>query len=125
MTPEQQRAILESAAKACGAVIDKSFNPSFFNGSVIPYGQLVVINEQGGHSLWNPLINSADTASMCAKLEINHEHHSDYIQCLWAPQETYHVITMLKDHDNSRLKAWMHAATMVAAKIGGYENAHP
>ena len=26
-----------------------------------------------------------------------------------------------KDHDNSRLKAWMHAATMVAAKIGGYK----
>ena len=26
-----------------------------------------------------------------------------------------------KDHDNSRLKAWMFAATMVAAKIGGHE----
>ena len=25
-----------------------------------------------------------------------------------------------KDHDNSRLKAWMYAATMVAEKIGGY-----
>ena len=24
-----------------------------------------------------------------------------------------------KDHDNSRLKAWMYAATTVAAKIGG------
>jgi hypothetical protein len=28
-----------------------------------------------------------------------------------------------KDHDNSRLKAWMHAATMVAAKIEGYTDA--
>ena len=26
-----------------------------------------------------------------------------------------------KDHDNSRLKAWMYAATMCAAKTQGYE----
>lgn len=25
-----------------------------------------------------------------------------------------------KDHDNSRMKAWMYAAMMCAAKIGGY-----
>jgi len=27
-----------------------------------------------------------------------------------------------KDHDNSRLKAWMFAATMISEKIGGYED---
>lgn len=110
MTPEQQRKMLEAAAKACGIEISTWSNcqaGGFVKG--------------GSGKFWNPLTNGLDTAEMCAKLEINHEHHSDYIQCLWAPQETYHVITMLKDHDNSRLKAWMFAATMVAAKIGGHE----
>ena len=27
-----------------------------------------------------------------------------------------------KDHDNSRLKAWMFSATMISEKIGGYED---
>ena len=108
MTPDQQRKILEAAAKACEHKIWDWYDEG-------PY------LSESSDSLWNPLTKSADTAEMCAKLEINHEHHSDYIQCLWAPQETYHVITMLKDHDNSRLKAWMYAATMVAAKTQGYE----
>lgn len=103
--------MLEAAAKACGLI-------------VIGYSKFGLLIRSDGCAqgyVWAPHDTPTDCAEMCAKLEINHEHHSDYIQCLWAPQETYHVITMLKDHDNSRLKAWMHAATMVAAKIGGYK----
>ncbi len=117
MTNEQQRKMLEAAAKACG----------FKKWRVLTSGLFQVSNNENWNEAfakwtgWNPITNPADCAVMCAKLEINHEHHSDYIQCLWAPQETYHVITMLKDHDNSRMKAWMYAATMCAAKIGGYK----
>ena len=118
MKPEQQREILEAAAKACGAVIDKSFNPSFFNGSVIPYGQLVVINEQGGHSLWNSLTNPADCAEMCAKLDINTYWWPEYVDC------TTQNISCDIPHDGTdagKEAAWRLAATMVSAKIGGYE----
>jgi hypothetical protein len=119
MSTEQQRKMMECAAKACGKVIDKSFNPSFFNGSVIPYEQLVVINEQGGHSLWNPLTNPADCAEMCAKVGVDTAWFEDKVLC--APFVGYKSWAEFEDHDNSRMKAWMYAATMVAAKIGGYE----
>ena len=120
MTTDKQREILEAAAKACGAVIDKSFNPSFFNGSVIPYGQLVVINEQGGHSLWNPLINSADTASMCAKLDINHMSMDGYVKCWQWNKPPVRI-----EHDGTdagKEAAWRLAASMVAAKLGWYSD---
>ena len=122
MTNEQQRKMLDCAAKACGKVIDKSFNPSFFNGSVIPYGQLVVINEQGGHSLWNSLTNPVDTAEMCARLEIDTRWHMgrEAVECIHKQDAWPACRAFAKDHDNSRLKAWMFAATMCTAKIEGY-----
>ena len=113
MTTEQQRKMLECAAKACGLI-------------VIGYqGDGLLIASDGCRSgyLWNPLTNPADTAEMCAKLEIT---------CLWVSREkrvtcsafskqVSNVKALYKDHDNSRLKAWMFAATMVAAKTQGYE----
>jgi len=109
MTTEQQRKMLECAAKACGIEISTWSNcqaGGFVKG------------ESG--KFWNPLTNGLDTAEMCAKLEIT---------CLWVSREkrvtcsafskqVSNVKALYKDHDNSRLKAWMYAATMVAAKIG-------
>lgn len=119
MTTEQQRKMLEAAAKACG----------FKKWRVLTRGLFQVSNNKNWNELfaewtgWSPLTNPADTAEMCAKLEIT---------CLWVPGEkrvtcsafskqVSNVKALYKDHDNSRLKAWMFAATIVAAKIGGYE----
>ena len=102
MTTEQQRKMLEAAAKACGY----EYPHMLFGGRV-----------------WNPLTNPADTAEMCAELKIATTWGItyDFVDCsvglLATSNETR---SWLKDHDNSRLKAWMHAATMCAAKIGGY-----
>lgn len=68
------------------------------------------------------LPNFADTAEMCAELEIDWLNNWESVVAKQS-QEVW-VRASIKDHDNSRLKAWMYAATMVAAKIGGYENAH-
>ena len=108
MTNEQHRKMLECAAKACGI-------------SQHPDGgceHLFFID--GAYVLWNPLTNPADCAEMCAKLGID---------VLW--WFTKKKVTCFngkirchqnwEDHDNSRLKAWMFAATMVAAKTQGYE----
>ncbi len=110
MTTEQQIKILECAAKACG--LEKA--PVFSDGS----------RDIAMRNRWNPLISPADTAEMCAKLLID---TCFYLQLGRVTCDFYYgtdnirdrVRVEFKDHDNSRLKAWMYAATMVAAKIGG------
>ena len=107
MTTDKQRLILEAAAKACG--LEVTFG----------------IHERGYESCWlgayewNPLVHPADCAVMCAELMIDsfwwHEDMS--VDCFNLQAEHTEA---LEDHDNSRLKAWIYAATMVAAKIGGY-----
>ena len=96
MTTEQKRKMLEAAAKACGY----EYPHMLFGGRV-----------------WNPLTNPADTAEMCAELGIGTRWYlfDDFVVC----GPSYNNVTAyFKDHDNSRLKAWMYAATMVATKIG-------
>ncbi len=121
MTTEQQRKILECAAKACG----------FKKWRVLTSGLFQVSNNENWNEAfakwtgWNPLTASADCAEMCAKLLI---YTCFYLQLGRVTCDFYYgtdnirdrVRVAFKDHDNSRLKAWMFAATMVAAKIGGY-----
>ena len=120
MTPEQQRKMLEAAAKACG----------FKKWRVLTSGLFQVSNNENWNEAfakwtgWNPLTNPADTAEMCAKLEIDWLNKREWVVCRTTTDHGYVVKTdaqKIEDHDNSRLKAWMYAATMVAAKIGGYE----
>ena len=119
MTPEQQRKMLEAAAKACG--LRKNDSP--YNGGgegntgFDLLGNLVL--DWDDAEVWNPLTNPADTAEMCTKLEIDTAWFEDKVLC--APFGSYKSWAEFKDHDNSRLKAWMYAATMYAAKIGGYK----
>lgn len=113
MTVDQCK-ILEAAAKACG--IEGRYN------SIM---DVVVLADGEGESRrwWNPIANPADTAEMCAKLRISTLYEHDPCQFLSCFAHNSHdpEIAYYKDHDNSRLKAWMFAATVVAAKIGGYE----
>ena len=116
MTTEQQRKMLECAAKACGLI-------------VIGYqGDGLLIASDGCRSgyLWNPLSNPADTAEMCAKLDINtfFYHSTKKVEC-WSDdhgdEQTTRHVTAYNGTSEGKLKAWMEAATIVAAKIGGYE----
>ena len=113
MTTEQERKMLECAAKACGLI-------------VIGYqGDGLLIASDGCRSgyLWNPLTNPADTAEMCAELRISvlYEHDPCEFLACFAHNSHDPEIAHYKDHDNSRMKAWMYAATMCAAKTQGYE----
>ena len=112
MTTKKQRNMIEYAAKACGyEILDW-------------YGERYTAHDGEKLIAFNPLTNPGDTAEMCAKLGIGTRWYllNDCVVC--GPSYS-NVTAYFKDHDNSRLKAWMYAATMVAAKIGGYENAHP
>jgi len=112
MTIEQQRKMLECAAKSCGVELDEETREPF-------------TRDDDGWYWWNPLTNPADTAVMCAKLDIGTEFHSalGFVVCRKSIELS--SVNFYKDHDNSRLKAWMFAATMCAAKTQGYEDAHP
>lgn len=115
MTTEQQRKMLECAAKACG--IEGHYN------SITDV--IYLDNGFGGERRWwNPLTNPADCADMCAKLEIDTtwlEYERMECGAYLNREEDYERCEVsIKDHDNSHLKAWMYAATMVAAKTQGY-----
>jgi len=104
--------MLEAAAKACG--IDGYYKDGyifFIDGCGEPP------DDSAWSELWNPLTNPADTAEMCAKLEIDWMNTQTSVICGDDSRE-YEEEAYLKSHDNSRLKAWMFAATMCAAKIG-------
>ena len=106
--------MLECAAKACG--IDGYYKDGyifFIDGCGEPP------DDSAWSELWNPLTNPADTAEMCAKLALDTAWGVDDV-IVMVPEEEAHE-AQYKDHDNSRLKAWMFAATMVAARIGGYK----
>jgi len=114
VTTKQQRKILEFAAKACGVELEP-----FIAGKK----PCRLIEDESGEGyisvLWNPLPSPADCAEMCAELKIDWLNLKDSTGCR---QRNYNISAWenIKDHDDSRLKAWMFAATMVAAKIGGY-----
>ena len=112
MTPDQQRAILEAAAKACG--IDGEYKTLYyFDGEETG---ICSVN----HPVWNPIANSADTAAMCAKLDINTIWHFDKIvECTDQWRSIYHAAPH-DGTDASKEAAWRLAASMVAAKVGGY-----
>lgn len=107
MTPDKKRAILEATARACGL-------PKHVDGMGF---------EQPHHYKWNPIYNSADTANMCAKLDID---------TYWFPKKN--LVLCCRDGARTRYQhdekhdgtpegkeaAWRLAASMVAAKVGGY-----
>lgn len=119
MKPDQQRKMLEAAAKACGLRKDDSpYNGGGAgNTGFDVLGNLVL--DWDDMEVWNSLDDSADCAEMCAKLGIDWMNTQTSVICGDDSRE-YEEEAYLRSHDNSRLKAWMYAATMVAAKIGGY-----
>lgn len=106
MKPEQQRAILESAAKVCG-----------ISGSVMGSGDIIYEND-GVAIYWNPIANSADTGWMCAKLNINYTWMCGYVEC-WK-WDGPSIKIEHDDTDAGKEAAWRLAASVVAAKVGGY-----
>lgn len=70
---------------------------------------------------FNPIDNPLDTASMCAKLEISTLWLESSVDCdVWLGPK------VKRPHDGtiaSKEAAWRLAASMVAAKVGGYTDA--
>lgn len=101
MTPDKKRAILEAAAKACGEMRSRNIHT----------GRL-------SRLAFNPIDNSIDTSSICAKLEINTIWLATSAVCNIFPEPG-----IGKQHDGTpegKEAAWRLAASMVAAKIAGY-----
>lgn len=120
MTTEQQRAILEAAAKACGVhLLWHERWGCFYN-----YNKR---HESKDFQEWNPITNSSDTASMCAKLDINtfFYHSIKRVEC-WSDdhgdEQTIRHTTAHNGTDAGKEAAWRLAASIVAAKIGGYKH---
>lgn len=108
-----EREMLEYAAKACEINRNDYVENGARNGSIVTgfYSNLL-------EEVWNPLTSSADCAAMCAKLNINHTWNDGYVKCWqWEkpPVRIEHNGTL-----EGKEAAWRLAASMVAAKVGGY-----
>ena len=119
MIPEQRRKILEAAAKAC------CYTP-YWNPSLEEW-QKDLTDPYVNGMVWNPIDNPADTANMCAKMDINTFYYLSLpkVECSAEDAGDEQVIRYTSGYANNpgeKLKAWMFAATMVAAKIGGYKD---
>lgn len=115
MTNEQQREMLECAAKACGitGVWQEGFGICVIGDYLKDPGEQV--------KFWNPTTNPADTAEMCAKLEIDTIWTDTAVLCADDSREREQEVR----HDGTdagKEAAWRLAATMVAARVGGYED---
>ena len=123
MSNEQEREILEAAARACGLNV----NPMEIK-NVTQQGDdrfIGLLAEDWPRGWFNPLANPADTAEMCAKMDINSFFYLSIprVECSAEDAGDEQTIRHTADHNGTteeKVKAWMHAATMVAAKIGGY-----
>ena len=111
MTPDKKRAILEAAARACGVEFKLAENNHVTGFTRSGVSQWIE---------WNPIDNSADTASMCARLNIDLIHYCGSLECRIAgiKQGSLHDGT-----PDGKEAAWRLAASMVAAKVGGYTDA--
>jgi len=114
MTPDQQRKILEAAAKACG--IDLNYD-TFGQGP----------NADREYNYWNPLIDSLDTASMCAKLDINTFFYLTIprVECSAEDAGDEQLISYTVSHNGTpegKEAAWRFAASMVAAAMSGHKH---
>lgn len=123
-TALEQRKMLECAAKACGfgeLIFRNGADDDGYDDGVWKYTWRR--DESGRLLLWNPITNALDTAEMCAELRISvlYEHDPCEFLACFAHNSHDPEIAHYKDHDNSRLRAWMFAATMVSAKTQGYE----
>lgn len=112
MTTDHQK-MLEAAAKACGLVYVGRNQYSDVLGILVQDTYL-------GSKWFSPISHSADTASMCAKLEI---------ETVWGPAGVFCIDGQLicadAKHDGTpegKEGAWRLAASIVAAKVGGYEH---
>lgn len=109
MASEQQRAILEASAKACGLIIVGSTN----------YDLLIASEGCRQGCTWNPLTKSADTANMCAKLEIDTIWTDRAVICADDSREREQEVRH-NGTPEGKEAAWRLAASIVAAKVGGY-----
>lgn len=109
MDYNQQREILKAAAKACGLKL---------SNRLVGGGIMVCTKEHPWPRKFDPINNSADTASMCAKLDINYTWMCGYVEC-WKWNGPSIKIAH-DDTDADKEAAWRLVASMVAAKIGGY-----
>ena len=63
------RELLELAAKAAGYQIDGPASKYMVQGYT--FDSLLRLNEQGGHSVWNPLTDDGDALRLAVKLGID------------------------------------------------------
>ena len=117
MTPDNKRAILEAAAKACG--IDGIWQEGY---GVFIKGNYT-LNPGERPKFFNPIDNSLDTSAMCAVLDIDtywFPKKNLVLCCRDGARTRYHHDEKHDGTPEGKEAAQRLAATMVAAKFGGY-----
>lgn len=117
MTTELEQLTL--AAKACGHLVIGPVEGFIVQPNAEHMGGLIVRNDQGGDSAWNPRNSDGDCARMEAALQISVEWHVSHCVA-WVNALAFDQIraTNYKDHNDNKNAARRAASVAVASEIG-------
>lgn len=107
------RELLEQAAKAAGITVDGLASRHIAQG--VGPDDLLIRNERGGHSVWNPLTDDGDALRLLNKLglELRHVHgkaHAGAQDKFWCTEQWF--------PDGDQNAATRRAIVRAAAEIG-------
>lgn len=114
------RELLELAAKALEYVVDGYVDDMIIQPSMGKAGGLVIRNDRGGHSSWNPLTDDGDALRLAVKLDMcvvvdgEHNHVRVYAQSFARSEEGYGACGFGPD----KCAATRRAIVRAAAEIG-------
>ena len=113
MTTEREQ--LELAAKACGHHVVGPVERFIVQPNTEHIGGLIIRNNQGGDSAWNPLADDGDCARMEAQLGLSILWFKDYVL---SGKGRLHQVIDCEDHNGDKNAARRAASVAVASEIG-------
>jgi hypothetical protein len=104
--------LLELAAKAAGLQVDGHVNDMIAQPDLSQLGGLIVRNDIGGHSAWNPLKNDGNCFHLETALALDVQWLKDGVLIDGYEYQTY------EEHGGDKYKARRYAVARAAAEIG-------
>ena len=107
------REVLEMAAKAAGFKLDGLASKHIVQG--VGPDDFLIVNEKGGHSVWNPIDDDGDCARLESALLIELFWHDDAVQA-HRRADSFGVYEDFKGRDRNAVRRLV--SISVAARIG-------
>lgn len=118
---QTDRELLELAAKAAGYQLDGLASLRIVQG--VGADDYLRINEQGGHSVWNPLTDDGDALRLAValKLPVQFPDFEDKARSWGSKRDPEFYEEAAADHGGNLAAATRRAIVRAAASMGGRE----